>query len=285
MAGHRARGSTRSRLWLVTVIPEQIDLGGVRWQMATRVVDAGLRPVIRRLMGYDERTQGPSERPELPGARVVVILQTGAPLQLDGSTGPQAFVAGLGPGATLTRHDGHQQGVQLDLHPAFARQVFGVPLSELAGTVISLDALLGPNDRGLVEHVAELASWEDRTAAVERWVGERWRRGRRPDPRIAGALQLIERTEGRIDIAEVGRVANLSRPHLARLFREHVGVTPKVFARLRRFEALQERVRVGTGSWSAIAADLGFSDQAHLAREVRALCNHTPTGLAQLLSG
>ena len=269
----------------MTVVAEQVELGGVRWQMATRVVDPGLRSVVRRLMGYDERTVGPSERPELPGARVVLILQTAEPLMLDGSRGPRAFVAGLGPGTTLTRHEGHQQGVQLDLDPAHARQIFGVPLSELAGAVVPLEDLLRPDEAGFVEHVAERRSWDARTEAVERWVGRRWLRGRRPDPRIAGALQLIDGSDGRIDIAEVGRVANLSRPHLARLFREHVGVTPKVFARLRRFEALQDRVRAGGNSWSAIAADLGFSDQAHLAREVKALCGHTPTGLAQLISG
>lgn len=270
---------------MVTVVAEQVDLDGVRWQMATRVVDTGLHSVVRRLMGYDECTDGPSERPELPGARVVVILQTAAPLMLDGRPGPRAFVAGLGPGATLTRHEGHQQGVQLDLHPAQARRIFDVPLSELAGAVVPLEELLRPDEAGFVDHVAELRSWDARTEAVERWVGRRWYRGRRPDPRIAGALQLIEGSEGRIDIGAVGRFTNLSRPHLARLFREHVGVTPKVFARLRRFEALQDRVRTGADSWSAIAAELGFSDQAHLAREVKALCGHTPTGLAQLISG
>ncbi len=114
--------------------------------MATRVVDAGLRSVIRRLMGYDECTDGPSERAELPGARIVVILQTAAPLMVDGRPGPRAFVAGLGPGATLTRHQGHQQGVQLDLRPAHARRIFDVALSELAGAVVPLEELLRPDE-------------------------------------------------------------------------------------------------------------------------------------------
>lgn len=269
----------------MTVVTERAELGGARWETATRVVDTGLRSVVRRLMGYDERTCGPSERPELPGARVVVIVQTAESLTLDGQRGPQAFVAGLGPGATLTRHEGHQQGVQLDLHPAHARRVLGVPLSALAGAIVPLDELLRPDEGGFVEHVAEQRSWDTRTDAVERWVCRRWSRGPRPDPRIVGALQLIDRSDGRIEIGEVGRIVNLSRPHLARLFREHVGVTPKLFARLRRFEAIQDRVRTGAGSWSAIATELGFCDQAHLAREVRTLCGHTPTALAQLISG
>ena len=266
----------------MVVISDRGAFGEMRWETATRVVDAGLRPVVRRLMGYDERTAGPSARAELPGARVVVILQTASPIAVAGDR-VQAFVAGLGPGATLTEHDGHQQGVQLDLHPAQARRVLGVPLSELAGAVVSLDDLLRPDEAGFVDHVGNLRSWEARTAAVEAWVGRRWQRGRRPDPRIAGALATIDRAAGQVEIAEVGRAANLSRPHLVRLFREHVGVPPKLFARLRRFEAVQDRIREGRASWATLAAELGFSDQAHLAREVRALCDHTPTALAALL--
>lgn len=253
--------------------------------MEPRVVHPGLRAVVRQLRGYEERSAGPSERHELPGARVVAIVQTAAPLALDGQQGPQAFVAGLGPGATLTRHEGHQAGVELDLDPAHARRIFGIPLSELAGTLVDLDELLRPDESGFVEHVAELRSWEARTEAVEQWVGRRWRRGPLPDRRFVGALQIIDASDGQIDIGDIGRAVDLSRPHLIRLFREHVGVTPKVFARLRRFEAVQSRVRAGVSSWAAIAADLGFSDQSHLAREVKALCGHTPTALAKLISG
>lgn len=267
------------------VVVERARIGRVQWEMATREVAPGLRPAVRRLVGYDERTDGPSERDEIPGARVVLIVQTAAPLELGEGLRPQAFVAGLGPGATPTRHDGHQQGIQVDLHPGYARRILSVPLSELAGEVVDLDDLLRPDESGFVEHVAELGSWEARTGAVEAWLGRRWVRGRRPDPRVTGALQTLERHEGQIGVAALGQAANLSRPHLIRLFREHVGVPPKLFARLRRFEALQERIRAGGASWSALAAELGFSDQAHLTREVRALCGRTPTALAQLLVG
>ncbi len=256
------------------------------WLSERRDVAPRLQGVIRRLMGYEERTPGPSERSELPGARVVVIVQTAAPIELDTGTGavaPQAFVVGLGPGSTLTRHPGHQAGVQLDLHPDQARQVLGVPLSELTGSIVSLEDLLTSHESGFVDHVANLPTWAQRTEAVERWVGLRWVRGRRPDPRIAGALRTIERTAGNVEIGAIQARAELSRPHLVRLFREHVGVPPKLFARLRRFEEIQSRVREGVRSWAELAAELGFSDQAHLSREVRALSGHTPTALAALL--
>ncbi len=256
------------------------------WRSAIHRVEPGLEGVIRRLVGYEERTPGPRERAELAGARVVVIVQTAAPIEL--GTGaevvaPQAFVAGLGPGSTLTRHQGHQAGVQLELQPDQARQVLGVPLSELAGSIVSLEDLLTPHESGFVDHVANLPTWAQRTEAVERWVGRRWAGGRRPDPRIAGALRTIDRCAGNVEIGAIQARAELSRPHLVRLFREHVGVPPKLFARLRRFEELQMRVLGGGRSWAELATELGFSDQAHLGREVRALSGHTPTGLAAIL--
>lgn len=268
-------------------IEDEIEtLEGANWLNASRRVDPLLQSVIRRLVGYEERTSGPSERAELPGARVVVIVQTAAPIELDGRDGPvapRAFVAGLGPGSTLTRHQGTQAGVQLDLHPEQARQVLGVPMSELAGSIVSLDDLLRPQESGFVDHIANLSSWAQRTHAVEQWVARRWSQGRRPDPRVVGALQTIERCGGNVAVGALQARANLSRPHLVRLFREHVGVPPKLFARLRRFEEVQARVREGGRSWAQLAAELGFSDQAHLSREVRALCGHTPTGLATIL--
>ncbi|MGH1340982.1 MAG: helix-turn-helix domain-containing protein [Nannocystales bacterium] len=256
------------------------------WMGATAPVDARLRSVIRKLVGYEEHTPGPSERAELPGSRVVVIVQTASPIELETAVGPaapQAFVAGLGPGSILTRHQGYQAGVQLDLHPGHARQVLGVPLSELAGSIVPLDDLLRPDESGFVDHIANLTSWPERTAAVERWVGLRWDRGRRADPRIAGALRTVEQCRGDVEIGALQARAHLSRPHLVRLFREHVGVAPKLFARLRRFEELQTRVREGSRSWAQLAVELGFSDQAHLSREVRALSGHTPTELAAIL--
>lgn len=267
----------------MTVDVQRVSVAGTRWETATHRVSTGLRTVVRRLSGYDEQTPGPSARPELPGTRVVVIVQAATPIDVDGVASPRAFVAGLGPGSTRTTHLGHQRGLQLDLQPAQARRILGVPLSELAGAVVSLDDLLGPHERGLVDHLIHQPSWAAMTASLERWVGERWRRGRAPDRRIAGALQTLQHSEGRTPIAALQAHAGLSRPHLVRLFREHVGIPPKLFARLLRFEAVQARVRESAPPWASMAAELGFSDQAHLAREVRALCGLTPTQLAGLL--
>jgi transcriptional regulator GlxA family with amidase domain len=66
-----------------------------------------------------------------------------------------------------------------------------------------------------------------------------------------------------------------SRRHLAKHFAHEVGVSPKVAARLIRFD--QARARVGSVPLARLAADHGFADQAHLAREFRALAGVAPS--------
>ena len=106
---------------------------GAAWETAARRPSPTLARYLRRLEGYDERTREPLRRPELPGPRVVVIVETGPPLRVfaPGAARPKrhagGFVAGLHDAPTLTEHDGWQRGVQINLTPAGARRLFGLP--------------------------------------------------------------------------------------------------------------------------------------------------------------
>jgi len=61
-----------------------------------------------------------------------------------------------------------------------------------------------------------------------------------------------------------------SRRWLAQRFKEKIGVSPKTYARLPRFQRVVQQVAAGQRSeWADVAADLGFADQAHLTHEFR----------------
>ncbi|HJL17399.1 MAG TPA: AraC family transcriptional regulator [Sandaracinaceae bacterium LLY-WYZ-13_1] len=263
--------------------------GGARWEVATRRPQGSLAPHVRRLQGYDERTDGILRRRELPGPRVVAIVELGPPLKIHGREGAApsrfrgGFVAGIDAASTLTEHDGWQRGVQIDLSPTSARRLFGVSMHELAHRVTPLEDLLRPEHRTLPEALADAPTWTARMDRAERWVAAEVSRGPRPDRRVAHAVACIDARGGDLDIGALQRAVGVSRKHLVALFREHVGVPPKVYARLVRLERLVERVRDGGEGWASLAAELGFSDQPHLAREVRALTGMTPTALASLL--
>lgn len=261
--------------------------GEVAWESATRSLPAALRPHVRRMQGYDERAPGPVRRPELPGSSVVVILELGPPIavqpqgEAEGSRAHGGFVAGLDERPVLTTHDGWQRGVQLDLPATSARQIFGVSMTALHGQVLPVAELLRTSDRSLPGQLDALAGWDARLDCVERWLRARLAAGPRPDRRVAWAVQAIEARGGNVDVAALRRELGLSGKHLVSLFREHVGMPPKRYGRLVRFERLVDRVRRGPPRpWAQLAVELGFCDQAYLARDVRALAGMTPTELA-----
>ncbi|MGW1101041.1 AraC family transcriptional regulator [Streptomyces sp. NPDC002455] len=106
-----------------------------------------------------------------------------------------------------------------------------------------------------------------------------------PDPQAERATELAElvRTDrSLLRVDALARAGGLSVRSLQRLFSTCVGVGPKwVILRHRIHEALQ---RAGTDpepDWAALAADLGYSDQAHLARDFAATVGVPPTAFAQ----
>ena len=100
------------------------------------------------------------------------------------------------------------------------------------------------------------------------------------DCRVQAAVSILQKQSQSVEA--VAATADVSRQHLRRLFRQHVGVGPKCFARvvrMRRLLALAKTVR--PANWSIAALDAGYYDQAHMIAECRSLTGLTPTELVQ----
>ncbi len=110
-----------------------------------------------------------------------------------------------------------------------------------------------------------------------------------PDPQALRAMELVDRVRNDRTIRRVAQLAEaegLSARSLQRLFAAYVGVGPKwVILRYRIHEAL-ERAESGEDpeavpDWAALAAELGYSDQAHLVRDFTATVGVPPTAYAR----
>jgi AraC-like DNA-binding protein len=98
------------------------------------------------------------------------------------------------------------------------------------------------------------------------------------DPRIQAAVSWLKEPGRSVEGAAA--TVDVSRQHLARLFKRHVGVSPKQFARVLRMQRLRSRVRrLSRPDWPAVALAVGYYDQAHMIAECRALAGATPTEL------
>ena len=106
------------------------------------------------------------------------------------------------------------------------------------------------------------------------------------DPLVMAAGRLLLR-EPR-PIADVARRMGVSPRHLTRTFRHAVGLTPKMFARISRFQrvaAVLDDDGPGGEVLAGVALACGYYDQSHLVRDVRAFAGGTPVALRAALDG
>lgn len=160
--------------------------------------------------------------------------------------------------------------------------LLGRSAPDLLGTLEPAAAHLGPSAASLA---ARLAECDTAAAASSAW-------GVLLTPIISACppLDVVVRTavlaivaaRGEAPLADLAAAVGLSPRQLQRRFSAAVGLSPKQFARVRRLRgALSHVVEGSPMSWAAVAADLGFADQAHLIREFGALAGLTPVAVAE----
>ncbi|GAA1830960.1 helix-turn-helix domain-containing protein [Actinomadura chokoriensis] len=94
---------------------------------------------------------------------------------------------------------------------------------------------------------------------------------------------VIAATSGAVAIRDLGVAAGVSSTHLAKRFKEVIGVTPKRLARSHRFTATTLAIDfAGSIDWGDIAAGAGYFDQAHFGHEFREFTGLTPTRYAEV---
>lgn len=94
---------------------------------------------------------------------------------------------------------------------------------------------------------------------------------------VCMGLDVLRRTHGRARIAEIAKAMDVSQRRFSHLFAAQVGMTPKLFARVQRF---QHVIGVSDAAprldWAQIALDCGYFDQAHLIGEFVEFSGVTP---------
>jgi AraC-like DNA-binding protein len=234
-----------------------------------------LRDTVSAYADFEERTGFPRETREAAGGGVVVIVDLDTGWRVEGERFG-SFVGGLYARPVVVRHEGSSRGVQFNLEPPAVRGLLGVPAGELTHRTVPLDALLGADAARLAQRLHAASSAEERFAVLDDLLGRaRSRAGPPARPDVGRAWAQLRASGGQMRIDALADTLGCSRRHLAKHFAHEVGVSPKVAARLIRFD--QARARVGSVPLARLAADHGFADQAHLAREFRALAGVAPS--------
>jgi transcriptional regulator GlxA family with amidase domain len=147
--------------------------------------------------------------------------------------------------------------------------------------MIDFDDLGDLELKELVARLPEEPDWTSRFDLVDRTLINRLARAFERDPRrvdgVQRAWQLLATSQGLVDIDRVVAASDFSHRHLISLFRERVGVTPKLLGRILRFDRATRMLTSGyPHGLAALATECGYYDQAHMVRDFRALGGCTP---------
>jgi AraC-like DNA-binding protein len=115
-------------------------------------------------------------------------------------------------------------------------------------------------------------------AVVEAWLRERLGPVSEQGLLANRAAEIVESDAGLVRVAELAARLRVTERTLQRAVRRCTGMSPHDLVRRRRLQDAADRLRQGTGAdLSRLAAEVGYSDHAHLTREFRASINETPS--------
>ena len=254
-----------------------------------RLPAPGLRPYVAAYSGWRQVGLAPAQHRGLPSPYLTFIVTFDEPLVVAAHPDPaqpasthRTLLGGLHTRPALITHDGSQAGVQVSLHPLGARALLGLPAGELAEVDVEADQVLGPVARELHERVGEAVGWPARFAAVDAVLLRRL--DGRLDPRHVVAPEVRQAwctlvgSGGQVRADALAADTGWSGRHLAARFAVEVGLAPKAAARVARFDRARRRLQAHPGLGLAeLAVTCGYYDQAHLAREFRALAGCPPS--------
>jgi AraC-like DNA-binding protein len=175
-----------------------------------------------------------------------------------------------GPYAGPFMSDTKEEAAILGVHfkPGGASTVLGMPASELTNTHVDLTEVWGPGATALRERLCASREPVGRFRLLERALLERLADPAGHHRAVRAGLDVLRRTRGRARIRDIARTLDLSQRRFSQVFAAEVGLTPKLFGRVQRFQHAIAASRDATEvDWARLAVECGYFDQAHLVHE------------------
>ncbi len=257
------------------VVPRR-DIARSPGERVLRLPHPALAAHVLSYVAHDLPDIGPVSWQVTPLSVLTWVIDLEAPVRRTYDEGmvPDSPALGLRDRPLALEQSGASRGVVVALTPLGAYALFGIPLRELTNSVI--DGLEPLRVGSLLERLAETPDWPGRFRLLDEYLVTKLARGPELAAPVRYAWDRLLASPVRIDALaeEVG----WSRQHLKVRFRDQIGLNPKTVGRIARLNRTMALLnRASSQSWSEIAYLGGYSDQAHLTRDFRALTGCTPT--------
>jgi AraC-like DNA-binding protein len=171
--------------------------------------------------------------------------------------------------------------VRVVFRPGGAYPFFGVPIDELSDQMVPLVELWGSSGTRLCELLLAAASDDEAASLVEDALVRRMRVAPfEPAGALAARAAVALLAPGDRPVDDVARALGISERHLRRAFRSTVGMAPRTFTRVARFQRALALGAARPGRWNEVARAAGYFDQAHLTGDFNDLARVSPAAYA-----
>ena len=219
------------------------------------------------IIRWDLRGQPPHEQTILPHPNVNLAFEASG-----------AGIYGVDRSLFVRRLDGQGKALGVRFRAGCFRPFWGAPVSQLSDRVVPAARVFGP----LAEKTRQVVMCADRdddmTSHAESMLFSALPERDPVAEQAAALVALITSDSSLRRVDQLADVSGLSVRGLQRLFADYVGVGPKWVMRRARLHEASERAGSGEPvDWAALAADLGYADQAHLTRDFTATIGVPPS--------
>ncbi len=215
---------------------------------------------------WDLRGLPAQQQATLPHPNVHLVVEQG-----------QARIHGVHHGRFVRQLQGMDQVFGVKFKAGGFFPFYGHPVSELLNQSVDVTDCFSPTGTDLARQVLAAADFAAMCAAAEAFLLHRLPAADAQVARVSGLLERIAQDTSIVSVDDVIAISGLNKRGLQRLFQRYVGVGPKwVIQRYRLHEAIAQVQAGKTLSWTALALELGYFDQAHFVRDFRQLVGMAP---------
>lgn len=202
---------------------------------------------------------------------LVIPLRADEP-QTGGVSGPHSR-------AFLIERTVEDELLGVHFRPGGAFPFLGTPAGDLQNRYVTLDDLWGrTRAQALLGEIHEAADAHAKFSVLARWLARVARNRLERDAAVSYALARLERDSARGAAGALAAAVNMSQRRFIETFRCRVGLTPKLYSRIQRFQRILDRVASAERvDWVRTALACGYYDQSHFIHDFRSFTGLRPT--------
>lgn len=216
----------------------------------------------------------------IPDGFTEIIFHFGDPYRIKLSsawaTQPRDLIAGQISKHFFLENTGRSDILGIKMRPAALTHLFGLEMDKLKDKVAHLDKVKSAVPLRQLSKALRASSREDRMGILEEFfaANENLIPNDHPSDR---AIESIRGTHGLISVGNVALELGVSERYLEKIFRKYVGLSPKFYARIVRFNYIFQLIKDNDPNWADVVFESGYYDQSHFIRNFKAFTGEDPS--------